>query len=583
MLQTIIKKGSYYDSVSLMLLSGKISSVEGVQKVSIMMATNANKSIFEQGGLATEELMAAGPNDMAIVADVSSPEIIDVVEKQVEDHLNCQNDVNKSENSAVAKSWEQALNYMPEPDLAVISIPGTYAASEAERALDLGLNVFMFSDNVPIEDEKRLKLKAHQKGLVVMGPDCGTGIINGVPIAFTNDIKKGSIGIVGASGTGIQEVSTIIDRLGEGVTNALGTGGRDLSVEIGGITMLDCIDALEKDPNTKVLVVLSKPPAKEVRDRVVSRLSKCTKPVVSLFLGEKPTFHEQGFYHAYTLDETARIAVSLVRSEDVTPFKYSLSKENVFDIKDGKTIKAYYSGGTLASEAAMLLKDALNIADCSKKQHGFMFNQGGHIIVDLGDDVYTQGKPHPMIDPAKRIECMESAVDDASTGVVLFDVVLGYGSSDDMASSLVPTIMQLTQKATQQQRTVCFVATVCGTFSDPQNYHQQVLKLKQAGVIVCDTNMLAVETALNILGYSLNKEQKEIVSKKQPEKFDFIVGEKVYGMLNQKPKCINIGLRNFSTVIDKFNCPVVQFDWSPPANGDIEMIKMLSFLREYKF
>ena len=189
----------------------------------------------------------------------------------------------------------------------MISIPGAYAALEADRALDEGLNVFMFSDNVTLEDEVKLKNKAHEKGLAVMGPDCGTGIIQSVPIAFTNNVAPGSIGIIGASGTGIQELTTIIDRLGEGVTNAIGIGGRDLNAAVGGITMMDMIDAMEDDDAVKVLVIVSKPPAKEVRDKIAARLSNFSKPIVTLFVGEKPEYHEENFYHAYTLDEASEV------------------------------------------------------------------------------------------------------------------------------------------------------------------------------------------------------------------------------------------------------------------------------------
>lgn len=214
-------------------------------------------------------------------------------------------------------SWEKALAQLPDANLAVISVPGAYAALEADRALDEGMHVFMFSDNVSPEEELRLKQKAHAKGLLVMGPDCGTGIIQGVPIAFTNYVEKGQIAIIGASGTGIQELTTVIDRLGEGVTNAIGVGGRDLSRAVGGITMLDLIDAMEQDPNTKVLLIVSKPPAKEIRERISERLQRCGKPVVALFLGEKPVCQDKNFYQAYTLNEAAHVAVSLLRKEAV--------------------------------------------------------------------------------------------------------------------------------------------------------------------------------------------------------------------------------------------------------------------------
>ena len=300
MLKTVVKKGSYHDSVVLMLLTNHISAIEGVKKVSIMMATPANKDIFKQSGLDTEELMAATANDMVVVADIDDDALLNTIMDECEEFFKKQSAANGDKKGAESvKSWDKALQKMPEANLAVISIPGAYAALEADRALDEGLNVFMFSDNVTIEDEKKLKEKAHEKGLAVMGPDCGTGIIQGVPVAFTNNVTPGSIGIIGASGTGIQELTTIIDRLGEGVTNAIGIGGRDLNAAIGGITMMDMIDAMEDDDTVKVLVIVSKPPAKEVRDKISARLSNFSKPVVTLFVGEKPEYHEENFYHAY--------------------------------------------------------------------------------------------------------------------------------------------------------------------------------------------------------------------------------------------------------------------------------------------
>ena len=274
MLKTVVKKGSYQDSVVLMLLTNELSSLDGVNKIQVMMATPANKDIFKESGLNTDELMDATANDMVVVADVNDEAVLDAVMDKVEEFLKKQSTAAEGKKgSESVKSWDAALKKMSNANLAVISIPGAYAALEADRALDEGLNVFMFSDNVTIEDEKALKEKAHSKGLAVMGPDCGTGIIQGVPIAFTNNVAKGSIGIIGASGTGIQELTTIIDRLGEGVTNAIGIGGRDLKAEVGGITMMDMIDAMEDDDTVKVLVIVSKPPAKEVRDKISARLS----------------------------------------------------------------------------------------------------------------------------------------------------------------------------------------------------------------------------------------------------------------------------------------------------------------------
>ena len=235
MLKTFVKKGSYHDSVALMLLTNCIQAIDGVQKASIMMGTPANKDIFMQSGLQTPELMQASANDMVIVAELRDEALMDVILKKTDEFFQQESRTKTaSAEYPEASDWETALELLPEANLAVISVAGAYAAAEADRALDNDMNVFMFSDNVTIEDEARLKRKAHEKGLAVMGPDCGTGILCGVPIAFTNCVRPGAIGIVGASGTGIQELTTIIDRLGEGVTNAIGTGGRDLAAEVGG-------------------------------------------------------------------------------------------------------------------------------------------------------------------------------------------------------------------------------------------------------------------------------------------------------------------------------------------------------------
>ncbi len=583
MLKTVVKKGSYQDSVVLMLLTNELSSLEGVNKIQVMMATPANKDIFKTSGLDTEELMEASANDMVVVADVTEEAVVEAVMEKVEEFLKKQATASEGKKGAESvKSWDKALKKMPEANLAVISIPGAYAALEADRALDEGLNVFMFSDNVTIEDEKALKEKAHEKGLALMGPDCGTGIIQGVPIAFTNKVTPGSIGIIGASGTGIQEVTTIIDRLGEGVTNAIGIGGRDLNAKIGGITMMDMIDAMEDDDTVKVLLIVSKPPAKEVRDQISARLSSFSKPVVTLFVGEKPEYHEEGFYHAYTLDEAARLAVSLVRGQEVPEATVDVDESEFYKAEDKKTIKAYYSGGTLANEAAMLIKDAMNCKVPPEDIEGYMLQLDGNVVVDLGDDAYTQGKPHPMIDPAKRIECMQEAVDDPSTGVVLLDIMLGYGSHEDMAGSLIPTIKELQAKADAQGRKVFFVATVCGTRSDYQGYDEAVNKLKDAGVIVCENNKLACRTAIRAIGRDFEEPVKEVRKKETVPCEKHAPSEDLKALLSEKPRIINIGLKSFAEVVEQFGCEVVQYDWAPPAGGNVKLIKTLNFLRNYE-
>lgn len=298
-----------------MLLTNYLETIEGVNNVQVMMGTPANKDIFETSGLATKELAAATPNDMVIVVDVAQQDMIEVVNQKVKAYLEEQGQEKTNAVAEHAKTWDKALQLGKDASLALISVPGIYAANEVERALDEDKHVFCFSDNVSLEDEARLKQKAHAKGLLLMGPDCGTGVANGIPLAFANRTRKGKIGIVGASGTGIQEVATIIHQLGEGVTNAIGTGGRDLKAQVGGITFKDSVALLDQDDNVQVIVAISKPPAKEVRNEIMDQLRAAHKPVVAIFLGERPVEHEEGFYQAYTLEETARIAVDLVNGK----------------------------------------------------------------------------------------------------------------------------------------------------------------------------------------------------------------------------------------------------------------------------
>ncbi|QQP69442.1 acyl-CoA synthetase FdrA [Carnobacterium sp. CS13] len=582
MLHTIIKENAYQDSVVLMLLTNKLNTIEGVNRVSIMMGTPANKDLFEGSGLRTPELEKASANDMALVVDTDNDEVIDTILAEIDEFLASQGAADEGDTEETARTWDTALKLGKDANVALISVPGTYAALEAEKALDEGLHPFIFSDNVAIEDEVRLKKKAHEKGLLVMGPDCGTGIINGVPMAFTNIVRPGRISIIGASGTGIQEVSTIIDKLGAGVTNAIGTGGRDLSEEVGGITMLDSIVALEKDPDTDVIVVISKPPAKSVRDKVLGLLRTISKPAVTIFLGEKPTFNEKDLYHAYTLEEAAKIAVALLNGEEVKALDETVEKPAVSLKPEQTLIKGYYSGGTLANEAGMLIADGLNLAEGLTHEEGFILNSAGHEIIDLGDDMYTQGKPHPMIDPEKRIEMIKKAGDNPETAIILLDVVLGYGAHEDMATELAPAIKEAKAAAQKDGRELVVLGTVVGTSADPQNFARQKQILEEAGVIVCESNNKAVRTALAILGHTIKdepKEVKEIANEAAVEVSE--PSEATLALLSQKPFVINVGLKSFAEAIEENNGKAVQFDWRPSAGGDVTLQKVLYFLNSY--
>lgn len=563
-----------------MLLTNSLTTTEGINKVQVMMATPANKDIFKDAGLYTDELENAESNDMAIVVDTDVEGKADEVLEKVDDYLKDQSISADEEGFKTVRTWDKAEKALPDANVALISVPGEYAAEEAENALDRGMHAFIFSDNVPLEDEVKIKQKANEKGLVVMGPDCGTGILDGIPMAFANVVNKGKIGVVGASGTGIQEVTTIIDRMGEGISHAIGTGGRDLKEPVGAITMMEGIKALENHNATDVIVVVSKPPAKEVRDEVVELLHNVSKPVVTIFLGEKPEQHEGNVYQAYTLEETARIAVDLAKNNDIkddyNDGDYDVDRSGM---KDSQTaIKGFYSGGTLASEAAVLMTDALGEGHIGDVE-GYVLKTGAHEVLDLGDDEYTQGKPHPMIDPATRSEFIAKAAQDKETAVILLDIVLGYGSHDDMVSALLPAINQAKSEAEKDGRKLNVIATVCGTLNDPQNYNEQRKHLEDAGIIVKDTNNQAVRTALNIVGKKVNDVKKAHVDKTATKAFDLSVSEQMTDLLNNKPRVINVGLKSFTNAVTDFGGKVVQYDWRPVAGGDKRMRKILSLLK----
>ncbi|WP_059173888.1 acyl-CoA synthetase FdrA [Bacillus sp. FJAT-27445] len=581
MLYTIIKENSYQDSVNLMLLTNKISTMDGINKVQIMMGTPANKDIFKSSGLYTEELEKAAANDMCLVIDTDLEEKIQEVLDEVDNYLNNQAISSSKEEFESVRTWDKALKALPSANIALISTPGQYAAEEAEKALDNDLHVLIFSDNVSIEDERRLKEKAHEKGLLVMGPDCGTEILSGVPLAFANVVKQGNIGLVGASGTGIQEVTVQIDRLGGGVTHAIGTGGRDLSDKIGAITMIDAIKGLEAHKQTEVIGIVSKPPAKEVRDQVVELLQSLSKPVVAIFLGEEPHNHEGNIYYANTLEETAAIAVDLAKGNPVKGnYNKLVGEVPAVDLKpEQKTIKGLYSGGTLGYEAATLISRGLGLSKDGSHEEGYLLKANGFEVADLGDDMYTQGKPHPMIDPDTRIKFFQKAAEDESTAIILFDVVLGYGSHDDMAGALIPGIQKIQSNARENGKNIYFVATVCGTEQDPQNIQEQKSKLEQAGVILRDSNNQAIRTALAILDVRIEEKDKELVSGKAAAKAEINVSSAIEKLLNEKPNVVNVGLKKFTSAITENGGRAVQFDWRPVAGGNERMRKVLSVLR----
>jgi succinyl-CoA synthetase alpha subunit len=501
---------------------------------------------------------------------------MDQVLPEVEQFLSDLSSKGSEEQAQVATTWQEALDAMPDANMALFSIPGEYGAAEMETALKKGLHVFSFTDNIPVEEEVRLKQLAHERGLLMMGPDCGTGILSSIPIAFTNVVAPGNIGVVGASGTGIQEVTTIIDRLGNGVVHAIGTGGRDLSDKVGAVTVKDAIVALENHEPTDVICVISKPPAKEVRDEVVQLLQSITKPVVAIFLGEKPEAHEGKVYLAHTLEETAKIAVDLANNASVKANYFEAVTPPERRVPEGKVIKGLYSGGTLAAEAGMLISEALGLEGLVKEE-GYILKSQGYDIIDLGDDIYTQGKPHPMIDPEVRVKKIKEYAQDASTGILLVDIVLGYGAHEDMVGALLPAIKDAQELNPELQ----VVATVVGTDKDPQNYQEAVQRLLDQHVLVAESNAKAVQLALRLKGIELTEADKPVVPYQGETIAIPYASPSVAELLNTKPRVINVGLQSFNESIQAFGGKSIQFNWKPRAGGNKKMIHILNALEEH--
>lgn len=496
-----IRKNTYFDSVILMIISKEIKKIEGVQEALIGMGTDLNKEIASNLALSNSEIRDLTPNDFFISVLADDQVSIEDIISQVDNLLN-QKKKDRSDDYMPA-TLESAIKYEPESNLVLLSVPGKYAADEARKALKNGLNVMLFSDNVTIDEEKELKDIAVENELLMMGPDCGTAIINNVPLAFANVVRKGHIGIVGASGTGTQEVTVLIDKLGEGVSQVIGTGGRDLKKEIGGSMMLLGIDALMNDPETKVILLVSKPPAEEIAEKILKKVKDSPKPVVVDFIGgDRALIEKYGAYACISLEDAARKSVALLRNEEIKDFDdFELALHQIDKIVDDevnkfassqKYFRGFYTGGTLASEAMNLLGQDI-------------MSSAGNICIDFGDDEYTVGKPHPMIDPIGRIERLLTESDDDEMAVLLMDFVLGYGSHNDPVGEMIPVIIKAKEKMSQRGKHLCIIGYICGTKNDPQNFDESKKRLEDLGVIVMPSNAQAVKLTGLILDRINNK------------------------------------------------------------------------------
>jgi FdrA protein len=512
MIHNTVKKNAYFDSVTLMLISSKLTELEGIEEAAVMMGTQHNKELMKNSGVLSEEVSkTASENDLIIGVKAFSQEGIDAALLEIEAQFNKKINSNSSAKLQV-RTIAQATETVPDLNFSIVSIPGRYAANEVSKLLDHNINVLLFSDNITIEEEIYLKDKAVEKGLLMMGPDCGTAIINGVALGFANVVRRGNIGLVAASGTGLQEVTVIIDKLGGGVSQALGTGGRDLKQEIGGRMMRLALDLLEKDSKTEVIGIISKPPSKEVIALILDQIKTFSKPVVVCFLGgDKATFNETKAVYAANLEELAHrvvlisngkqmeesinLELTLNQLSAISKFKQQLNPQQ-------KYLRALYTGGTLAYESLLILGEEIgqihsNLAKDKKDLLIDVNNSEAHTIVDMGDDYFTDGMPHPMIDPRLRSERILREAKDPETAVILLDCVLGFGSHANPAKALASAVAQA--KALNKNNHIVYIASVCGTEKDPQVLSNQVEQLEKVGIYVVDTNAQAAKMAAEIL------------------------------------------------------------------------------------
>lgn len=513
----IIKKGEYYDSVTLMLVAQDVTKLEGVEDAAVVMGTEQNKSILKTSGIFLDMFKDAKDADLLIAVKAKDEATAEQAIQKVDELLKERRSKSQEAGEYMPKSLEGALDFMPDANMVVISVAGKYAGDEAMKALEKGLHVMLFSDNVPLEKEIELKKYGRDHGLLVMGPDCGTAIINGAPLCFANVVNRGDIGIVAASGTGLQEVSSVITNEGSGISQAIGTGGRDVKKDVGGIMFIEGMKALEEDPETKYIVLVSKPPHPEVLKKVADLIkSEIKKPVIGIFLGGDPKIVEgAGAIPANTLEKAGLIAASLSKGKSMDEFKKLLDdrekeilqiaeRESKNKASSQKYVRGLYTGGTLCDEAMLISRTMIGevygnapINPDFKLEDSWKSKENS--FVDLGEDEFTVGRPHPMIDFTLRNKKILEEVKDPEVAVILLDVVLGYGSNMQPGDELSPAIKQAREYAAKEGRNVTFICSITGTDKDPQDRKKVKKQLEDAGAIVMPSNAAAAKLASYIV------------------------------------------------------------------------------------
>lgn len=509
--RTVIRKNRYFDSVFLMRVARRVASEPGMSDASAVLATEANRKVLIGMGYGDDghdpEFGAAGPNDLVIALE-GEEAAVDAIEVNADSYLSRGPDTSSGtdRSSPRPRSISEALEQRPDCSVAVISVPGEYAAREARTAIRKGLHVFLFSSNVSVDDERSLKIEARQRGLIVMGPDCGTAFLGGAGIGFANAVRRGPVGVVASTGTGMQEFASLLHQAGSGISNGLGTGSRDVSDAIGGISMLKGIDALEADPATKVIAILSKPPGTAFRAALEERLGRCTKPVIQCLLGTDPaswrthdpeSLREQPKLRwAFTIDEAVASALEATGAHEpafLRSDERALRDRAAIEIgrmrPEQRHVRGLFAGGTLCYQAqAIFLRSGL-LVHSNEPLRGMPElpdpdESRESSFVDMGAEIFVQGRPHPMIDASLRRKRLVREAKDPTVAVLLLDFILGAVSSPDPVGDMLDAIRNARDEARSRGAHLCVVASVCGTDEDNQGLESQKAALAEAGVLV---------------------------------------------------------------------------------------------------
>jgi FdrA protein len=533
-----------------MQLQRGLVGLPNVQDAGVVMATPANKDLLKESDLLPESVQA-GSDDLLIVVRADHDGAARDAIAQV-DSLLARKRI-AVDQAFTPKSLDSAARLAPESDWVLISVPGRYAAQVARQALDLGRHVFLYSDNVAIEDEIALKKRAQSSGRLVMGPDCGTAIVHGVGLGFANRVRRGDVGLVAASGTGLQAVASRVHGLGGGISQAFGTGSHDLSAEVGAITTLQALSYLAHDTATRVIVLLSKPPHPEVAGRVLSAARSSGKPVVVYFLGHPPPARRLGDLHfASSLAEAASLALEAPDHAGPRPATARPPAAGA------RFVRGLFSGGTLATEALQALQVLLhplysNVPLRESQRLTDPLHSQAHTLLDLGADQFTVGRLHPMIDNDLRLRRLRQESEDSEAGVILLDLVLGMAAHPDPASELAPALAEIRLRRPDLALGVLLV----GTDEDPQDLDRQRWLLSEAGAEVFTTTSDLAEFAATRLPIPVE-------------------APPTLARLDPPLRAINVGLQSFFESLQAQGAEAIHVDWRPPAGGDEALMAILA-------